>query len=94
MAPHPRACAPDFEAAGEHFAPDGNEHGFLSDSGPADPPRRSGRVGDGRLPYGVTTLDALMDEDGAAFIVHEAGDSYESEAGSGGRLACGVIELM
>ncbi len=35
-----------------------------------------------------------MDEDGAALIVHEAGDSYRAEAESGGRLACGVIEAM
>ena len=93
------ACAPDFEAAGGHFAPDGNEHGFLNDSGPHAgdlPILHAAADGSAMADYHtrLTTLDALMDEDGAAFIVHEAGDSYQSEAGSGGRLACGVIEGM
>jgi Cu-Zn family superoxide dismutase len=93
------ACSPDFEAAGDHFAPDGNAHGFLNEGGPHAgdlPMLHAAADGAAMADYytGLTDLDALMDEDGAAFIVHEAGDSYEAEAGSGGRLACGVIEAM
>ena len=28
------ACTPDFEAAGEHLAPDGHEHGFAQTEAP------------------------------------------------------------
>ena len=93
------ACSPDFAAAGGHFAPDGGEHGFMNAAGPHEgdlPILHASADGAAKADYysGRVTLDALMDDDGAAVIVHEAGDSYEAEAGSGGRLACGVIERM
>jgi superoxide dismutase, Cu-Zn family len=93
------ACTPDFEAAGDHFAPDGNAHGFLNEDGPhaGDLPMLHVRAdGTAMADFytGLTDLEALMDEDGAAFIVHEGGDSYQEEAGSGAPLACGEIEAM
>ena len=44
------ACEPDFEAAGAHFSPDGDEHGFLNPQGPprgrpAQPRARGGQRG-------------------------------------------------
>lgn len=91
------ACTPDFGAAGGHFAPDSNQHGFMNPEGPhaGDLPilhATADGTATADLHSNLTDLDALMDEDGAAVIVHELGDSYRADAGSGGRLACGVIE--
>lgn len=93
------ACEPDFEAAGGHFAPDGNEHGFMNENGPHAgdlPILHAAADGAAMADYytRLTDLETLTDEDGSAVIIHEAGDSYHAEAGSGGRLACGVIEGM
>lgn len=94
------SCSPDFSAAGGHFSPEGNVHGFFNEDGP--------HAGD--LPNVFVTTDGtaaahmlnnrvsltgeggLLDEDGAAVIVHEFADTYGDEAGAGGRVACGVIE--
>jgi Cu-Zn family superoxide dismutase len=92
-------CAPDFEAAGGHFAPDGNQHGFLNDAGPhaGDLPMIHVH-GDGTAMADfytqLTTLDALMDDDGAAVIVHAQPDTYRDPSSTGDRVACGVIEGM
>ena len=95
-------CDPDFKAAGDHFAPAGHGHGFLSKDG--------WHAGD--LPNifadssGAATADAftdrislrqgapnsVFDKDGSAFIIHERADSYGDDPGAGGRVACGVIE--
>lgn len=93
------ACSPDFEAAGGHFAPDGNEHGFLSDAGPhaGDLPMiHVAADGTAHADFysGPTTLDALMDDDGAAVIVHAQPDTYRDPSETGDRIACGVIEAM
>jgi superoxide dismutase, Cu-Zn family len=90
-------CTPDFGAAGDHFAPEGRDHGFMNPEGPhaGDLPLLHATAdGTATADYysRLTSLEALMDADGAALIVHEAGDSYRAEARSGGRLACGVIE--
>ena len=44
----------------------------------------------GRLSVAEGTAP-LMDDDGSALIIHENGDTYQSDAGAGGRVACGVI---
>ena len=36
--------------------------------------------------------NGLFDDDGSAVVIHENPDSYEADAGAGGRIACGVIE--
>lgn len=94
--------ADDFSSAGDHYAPDGNSHGLLSD-GPAhagDLPNIYADA-DGNIEADVTstalTIDGdmapIMDEDGSAFIIHEGPDSYGEEAGAGSRVACGVVEV-
>ncbi len=96
------ACAPDFKAAGSHFAPGGEPHGYLHPEGPhaGDLPNlHAGEDGSARAEYftPAVTLDAdkdhsLFDEDGSAFIVHADPDDYRDVASAGARIACGVIE--
>ena len=98
------ACAPDFEAAGGHFAPRGNAHGFDNPDGPhagdfpnveviADLGASAEFVND-RISLSQGNEAMILDDDGAAFILHEDLDSYEQEASAGGRLACGVVEAL
>lgn len=95
-------CAPDFSAAGGHFAPGERGHGFMYADGlhAGDLPNIYA-AGDGtaRADYftALITLAAdadtsVFDSDGSAFIVHAKPDTYQSEAGAGDRVACGVIE--
>lgn len=96
-------CGPDFSAAGEHFAPAANAHGFDAEGGPHAGDLRNLDVGDD----GSVTVDqtndrvslatgdaALLDADGAALIIHTGPDDYETQpsGGSGDPIACGVIE--
>jgi Cu-Zn family superoxide dismutase len=93
------ACTPDFEAAGEHLAPDGGEHGFAQVESP--------HAGD--LPNLVVAEDGtaqaefmnwrlsfedLLDDDGAAVIVHAREDTYMDPTSAGEPLACGVVEQV
>lgn len=97
------SCAPDFSAAGGHYAPMGKSHGFLSPNGPhaGDLPNVTVSV-DGaataqffnprvRLDDGET---GLFDEDGTAVIVHELADTHGATAEFGQAVACGVIEPL
>lgn len=96
------ACSPDFTAAGSHFAPGGEPHGFLHEDGPhaGDLPNiHAGRDGNARAEYftpavtlSVGADHSLFDEDGSAFIVHADPDDYLDVASAGARIACGVIE--
>lgn len=96
-------CSPDFAAAGAHFAPAGNAHGFEAESGPHAGDLRNLEVGDdGSVTVdqvndriSLTTGDAaLLDADGAALIIHTGPDDYRTQpsGGSGDPIACGVIE--
>ena len=94
-------CAPDFAAAGDHFAPKGLEHGYDNEAGyhagdlpniyvAADGTARADFfTREVTLTAGLT--HSLFDEDGSAIIVHEKPDTYGQDAGAGGRVACGVI---
>lgn len=94
-------CSGDFSTAGDHYAPAGNGHGFLTEEGPhaGDLPNVFADA-DGNVRADVTTAvlsiedgDApMMDDDGSAFIIHENADTYGAEAGAGARIACGVVE--
>ncbi|MCY4639416.1 MAG: superoxide dismutase family protein [Chloroflexi bacterium] len=95
------ACSPDFTAAGSHFAPGGEPHGFLGDGPHAGdlPNLHADREGNARADYFTdsVTLDSgadhsLFDEDGSAFIVHAEPDDYRDVASAGARIACGVVE--
>lgn len=92
---------PDFASAGGHWNPTAHQHGKDNPMGPhaGDMPNLS--VGDdGRdrtiftLPGG--TYAGLMDEDGAALVVHANADDYKTDpsGNSGGRIACGVFRAM
>lgn len=94
-------CEPDFQAAGGHFAPDGNEHGFANPNGyhAGDMPNifaDSQGVAMVHIFKEDITLGegeaSLFDEDGSAFIVHADADNYTEEASAGGRVACAVIK--
>ena len=95
------ACTPDFSAAGGHFAPDNNGHGFmhLEGSHAGDLPNIDvDSDGTARADYftdRVTLADgetSVFDSDGSAIIVHANADTYGAEARAGDRVACGVIE--
>ena len=96
------SCEDGFDAAGKHFNPTGREHGLLNRAGAhaGDLPN-IWVAEDGRAVHHVVSKDvtltevapgALFDSDGSAVVIHENPDDYESEAGAGGRIACGVIE--
>ena len=97
-----RCEPPAFESAGSHLAPTGNPHGFDAEGGPHAGDLRNLVAG----PDSIATVEAtntlvsirdgatpLLDDDGAALVVHAAPDDYVSQpAGdSGDRIACGVI---
>ena len=91
--------AADFSSAGGHIAGD-HQHGVLVEGGPHPGDMPNMTVGsDGILKADVflTLLDVdsmIMDEDGAAFIVHSGTDDYMSQSSgdAGSRIACGVLE--
>jgi Cu-Zn family superoxide dismutase len=92
---------PKFESAGPHFNPDETKHGLMNPQGPhaGDMPNLH-VAADGKVQVEVlnptVTLSAesaLLDEDGAAIVVHAGADDYKTDpAGNAGdRIACGVI---
>ena len=92
------ACSPDFGASGGHINPDGRQHGLLNPDGPDDgdlPNVYAGEDGTVRAELFTTRADAavIMDQDGAAIVVHESGDDHTTQpiGGAGGRVACGVL---
>lgn len=90
-------CEAPFESAGDHLAGD-MDHGVMAENGPhpGDMPNitvpESGEIS---LTYFVPGLTEglVADEDGTAFVIHEATDDYRSQPGgdAGGRLGCAVI---
>ena len=94
-------CEPDFEAAGDHYAPGGTGHGFLSENGPhaGDLPNiTAGEDGTAAVDHFTALIslaedatNTVFDEDGSAFIIHENPDNYADADSAGGRIACGVI---
>ena len=98
------ACSPDFSAAGGHFAPDGEGHGFMHAAGhhAGDLPNiHAGADGSARVDHFTSKLTlapdgdtSLFDDDGSAVIIHAMPDSYGADPGAGDRAACGVIERL
>jgi Cu-Zn family superoxide dismutase len=101
------ACAPDFQAAGGHYAPQENEHGFDSEAGhhAGDLPNIH-VAADGTAkaeffaPHLTLSADrqtaeeppfTVRDQDGSAIMVHGSADDYVSADSAGPRIACGVI---
>ena len=93
------ACvAPDFTTAGPHWNPTAAKHGSMNPQGPHKGDMPNLIVGpDGRGTVAVTvpaaTMDALLDADGGAMIVHANADDLMTDpsGNSGGRVACGVF---
>ncbi|WP_138935496.1 superoxide dismutase family protein [Roseovarius arcticus] len=94
------SCEDGFDAAGDHYAPDGKGHGLMAEEGAHAGDLPNIHVGDDGTAMAefysarLSVADGnapLMDEDGSAIMIHENADSYQTDAGAGGRVACGVI---
>lgn len=95
-------CEVPFESAGGHFNPTGTQHGFAVEPGPhaGDMPNivvpESGTIEIDSFIRGLKLegSNGVLDEDGAAIIVHAGADDYRTDpAGSAGaRIACGILE--
>jgi superoxide dismutase, Cu-Zn family len=98
------ACAPNFDAAGDHFDPEGHQHGALAAQG-----AHAGDLPNLHIPesgnYVVEMVAArlslkprdpgnVLDEDGSTIVVHAKPDDYKSQPSgeAGDRIACGVIQ--
>jgi Cu-Zn family superoxide dismutase len=93
------ACAPDFKDAAGHVNTHGAEHGLRNPKGPeaGDLPNLyvgADGHGEGEFYSTLTTLDALLDADGSAVVIHAKPDDHMSQpiGGSGDRIACGVLK--
>lgn len=97
------ACAPDFAAAGDHFASQGHQHGVLALRGAhaGDLPNlHIPAAGEHVVEIFAAALSLeprapgnLLDADGSAVVVHAKPDDYKSQPSgdAGERIACGVI---
>lgn len=95
--------APDFESAGDHFAPHGRKHGFLVADGPhaGDIPNQTAQP-DGTLAFEVLAAGislspgdaSVFDGDGSALVLHAKPDDNRSQPSgdAGDRMACAVID--
>ena len=100
-----RCDRPGFESAGDHYNPGNGQHGFLSPAGP-----HAGDLPNLHIPQeGPLTTElfapwlrltgpesALLDDDGAAVVLHAGRDDYTSQpAGDAGTpMACGVLNRL
>ncbi len=92
---------PGFTSAGPHWNPTGAQHGRDNPMGAhhGDLPNlviEPDTIGRASLHLVGTPLageNALLDADGAAFVIHAGPDDYRSDpsGNSGDRIACGVI---
>lgn len=95
------ACAPDFDAAGGHFNPEGKGHGINHPKGQhaGDMPNifaHANGTAKAQILNANITLGAgsnsVFDADGSAIVIHEKADTHTDNPGAGGRIACGVIK--
>ena len=95
----------DFETSEGHVGKAEGTHGLLNPEGPepGDLPNlyvAADGIGDAEFFATMVSLgegeNDLLDEDGSAFIVHADPDDHRSQpiGGAGGRVACGVIEVV
>ncbi|MFC4404816.1 superoxide dismutase family protein [Gracilibacillus xinjiangensis] len=95
---------PDFQTAGNHLNPEGNEHGLMHPKGThlGDMPNleiKADGTADVELELPGATLtdgkNSLLREDGTSIIIHEKQDDGISQPGgdAGARIICGVISL-
>lgn len=93
---------PDFKSAGGHWNPDGKQHGRKNPKGAHAGDLINLKVAaDGKVTEAFELPDntkaniaALIDDDGAAFVIHAGPDDMKSDpAGdAGSRIICGVFE--
>ncbi|MES3034633.1 MAG: superoxide dismutase family protein [Gemmatimonadota bacterium] len=97
-----RCDAPAFTSAGDHWNPTSKQHGTENPQGPHVGDMSNITVGaDSSASVLVVTRggtlrggsNALLDTDGASFVVHVTADDYRSDpsGNSGDRIACGAI---
>lgn len=93
------ACSPDFKAAAGHVKTSDAQHGLRNPQGPEAgdlPNLYVGANGRGEAEFFTTlvSMDALMDADGSAVVIHANADDQMTQpiGGSGDRIACGVIK--
>lgn len=100
---YPTCEAPDFESAGNHFNPEGNEHGLMHPKGShlGDLPNieadAGGLVEAELVLASATLLDGKMSilrEEGTSLVIQEGQDDGVSQPGgdAGPRIACGEIK--
>ncbi len=96
---------PDFKSAGGHWNPTEKEHGFDNPKGAHLGDFFNLEIGEDGTGSVEAKIDganlkegpnALMDEDGAAFVVHAGPDDLKTDPSgeSGGRIACGIFEIQ
>ena len=95
------SCSPDFSAAGGHYMPGGEGHGFMHEDGThsGDMPNiYAGADGHARadvftdaVSFSSDADNTLFDDDGSAIIIHAQPDSYGESPGAGDRVGCGII---
>lgn len=92
---------PEFTSAGGHWNPTQHKHGKDNPMGPHAgdlPNMKVDEKGHGHISFTLTggTFEQLMDQDGAALVVHAGEDDYKSDpaGNSGGRIACGVFQTV
>lgn len=92
-------AAAKFDSAGAHFEPGAKKHGTENPEGPHAGDLMNVTADDnGKVTVDLhnanVTLEALLDADGAALVLHADPDDYKTDpsGNSGDRFACGVIE--
>jgi Cu-Zn family superoxide dismutase len=94
--------APDFESAGGHYNPTGEQHGWDNAEGhhAGDLPnvhvQDDGMLAIEYFTDSVTLGEGdttVFDDDGSAIVLHEGADDYQTDptGDAGSRIACGVI---
>lgn len=91
-----------FKSAGGHFAAD-RSHGYRMADGPHpgdlpnivadDDGKARGELFNGAIALSAVAPGGILDQDGAALIVHEGADDYRSQpsGAAGGRVLCGEV---
>jgi Cu-Zn family superoxide dismutase len=98
------ACTPTFDAAGGHYNPTQQQHGFNNPQGVHAGDLTNLEIGaNGAGTYRTVTdritlapgaANTVYDADGTSLMVHANADDYVTDptGNSGGRIACGVVE--
>ncbi|MEI7028359.1 superoxide dismutase family protein [Paenibacillus sp. y28] len=95
---------PEFKSAGDHFNPDGKQHGFENPRGfhngdlPNLEVNQDGKASAVMVAKKVTletgAPNSLLKPGGTSLIIHEKVDDYKTDpsGNSGARIACGIIK--